>query len=33
LKNNQDYKRQKKDEKQPLLRAGFLLRILKVGQC
>jgi len=32
LKNNQDHKRQQKDQKQSLLRAGFLLRIFKVGQ-
>ncbi len=32
LENNEDDERQKKHQQQPLLRAGFLLRIFKVGQ-
>jgi len=32
LEHNEGDEGQKKDEKQPLLRAGFLLGILKVGQ-
>jgi hypothetical protein len=32
LEDNEDHERQNKDEKETALGAGFLLRILKVGQ-